>query len=89
MSDVEASTQGMLDTDTVILLPRLRDPQHLPPLLAIPTVSLAELWSWPTNSSSVRGRMRAPSAALLACLPTRRASKQVAVISLAINDARN
>ena len=43
MSDVETPTHGLLDTNTVILLPRLRDPQQLPPVPAITTVSLAEL----------------------------------------------
>ncbi len=43
MSDVEPPTRGLLDTNTVILLARLRDPQQLPPVPAIATVSLAEL----------------------------------------------
>ena len=43
MSDGETPTRGLLDTNTVILLPRLRDPQQLPPVPAITTVSLAEL----------------------------------------------
>ena len=43
MSDVEPPTRGLLDTNTVIRLARLRDPQQLPPVPAIATVSLAEL----------------------------------------------
>ena len=43
VSDVEPPTRGLLDTNTVILLARLRDPQQLPPVPAIATVSLAEL----------------------------------------------
>lgn len=43
MSDVEFPTRGLLDTNTVILLPRLRDPQQLPPAATITAVSLAEL----------------------------------------------
>lgn len=37
------SEQGILDTSTVILLPRLTDPGQLPPVPAITTVTLAEL----------------------------------------------
>ena len=43
MSDVDAPTRGLLDTNTVILLQRLRDPQQLPPEATITAVSLAEL----------------------------------------------
>lgn len=37
------SEQGILDTSTVILLPRITDPTHLPPLPSITAVTLAEL----------------------------------------------
>lgn len=43
MSDVAPAQRGILDTNTVILLPRLRDAQHLPALPAITTITLAEL----------------------------------------------
>ena len=43
MSDGGPPTHGLLDTNTVILLARLRDPQQLPPVPAIATASLAEL----------------------------------------------
>ena len=52
MSDVETPTHGLLDTNTVILLPRLRDPQQLPPVPAITTVSLAELSVGPLVATS-------------------------------------
>ena len=34
---------GLLDTNTVILLPRITDPEHLPDEPAISTITLAEL----------------------------------------------
>jgi tRNA(fMet)-specific endonuclease VapC len=37
------STRGVLDTSTVILLPRLRDPNQLPAEPLITTITLAEL----------------------------------------------
>ena len=52
MSDVETPTHGLLDTNTVILPPRLRDPQQLPPVPAITTVSLAELSVGPLVATS-------------------------------------
>ena len=55
MSDGESPTHGLLDTNTVILLARLRGPQQLPSVPAITTVSLAELsvgpW-WPRRSGN-------------------------------------
>ena len=46
MSDGDNPTHGLLDTNTVKLLPRLRDPQQLPPVPAITTVSgRAVRWS--------------------------------------------
>ncbi len=42
MSDV-VPQRGVLDTNTLILLPRLQDPKHLPAVSAITTISLAEL----------------------------------------------
>ncbi|MFN7150443.1 MAG: type II toxin-antitoxin system VapC family toxin [Microthrixaceae bacterium] len=38
-----STSQGLLDTSTVILLPRLVDPTHLPAEPMISTVTLAEL----------------------------------------------
>ena len=43
MSDVAPAQRGVLDTNTVILLPRLQDARQLPALPAITTVTLAEL----------------------------------------------
>ena len=43
MSDVAPVQRGVLDTNTVILLPRLQDARQLPALPAITTVTLAEL----------------------------------------------
>ena len=43
MSDVAPTQRGVLDTNTVILLPRLQDVRHLPALPAITTITLAEL----------------------------------------------
>lgn len=43
MSSSEAATAGLLDTSTVILLPRLRAPSQLPAEPRISTITLAEL----------------------------------------------
>ena len=43
MSDVAPTQRGVLDTNTVILLPRLQDVRHVPALPAITTITLAEL----------------------------------------------
>lgn len=43
MSKSERRTIGLLDTSTVILLPRIVDPDHLPEEPAISTITLAEL----------------------------------------------
>ncbi len=43
MSDIIPAHRGVLDTNTLILLPRLRDPRRLPAVPAITTISLAEL----------------------------------------------
>ena len=43
MSDVAPTQRGVLDTNTVILLPRLQDVRQLPALPAITTITLAEL----------------------------------------------
>ena len=41
--DAAAATRGVLDTSTVILLPRLRDPRVLPAEPVITAITLAEL----------------------------------------------
>ena len=56
MSEGETTTHGLLDTNTVILLARLRDPQELPPVPAISTVSLAELSVGPLVATTERER---------------------------------
>ncbi len=56
MSEGETPTHGLLDTNTVILLARLRDPQQLPPVPAISTVSLAELSVGPLVATTERER---------------------------------
>ena len=56
MSGGETPTHGLLDTNTVILLARLRDPQQLPPVPAISTVSLAELSVGPLVATTERER---------------------------------
>ena len=38
---------GLLDASTLILLPRLRDPEILPEALLISSITLAELSVWP------------------------------------------
>lgn len=43
MSDIIPAHRGVLDTNTLILLPRLRDARQLPSVPAITTISLAEL----------------------------------------------
>ena len=43
MSDVAPTQRGVLDTNTVILLPRLQDVRQLPALPAITTITLAKL----------------------------------------------
>ena len=43
MSDVAPAQRGVLDTNTVILLPRLQDARQLPAAPAITTITLAEL----------------------------------------------
>ena len=43
MSDVAPAQRGVLDTNTVILLPRLQNARRLPALPAITTITLAEL----------------------------------------------
>lgn len=43
MSDAAPAQRGVLDTNTLILLPRLRDARQLPPVPVITTISLAEL----------------------------------------------
>lgn len=43
MSDVAPALRGVLDTNTVILLPRLQNARQLPALPAITTITLAEL----------------------------------------------
>ena len=43
MSDIIPAHRGVLDTNTLILLPRLRDARQLPAVPAITTISLAEL----------------------------------------------
>ena len=56
MSKGETPTHGLLDTNTVILLARLRDPQQLPPVPAISTVSLGELSVGPLVATTERER---------------------------------
>jgi len=56
LSEGETPTHGLLDTNTVILLARLRDPQQLPPVPAISTVSLAELSVGPLVATTERER---------------------------------
>lgn len=48
---------GLLDTSTVINLPRLTDPESLPDVPLISTVTLAELSVGPLVASSDRERM--------------------------------
>ena len=43
MTPPTPATQGLLDTSTVILLPRIRDPEALPVEPLISTITLAEL----------------------------------------------
>ena len=43
MSEVETPARGVLDTNAVILLPRLRDEEQLPRVSFITAISLAEL----------------------------------------------
>ena len=43
MSEVETPARGVLDTNAVILLPRLRDEDQLPRVSFITAISLAEL----------------------------------------------
>jgi len=56
MSDGEPPPHGLLDTNTVILLAWLRDPQQLPPVPATTTVSLAELSVSPLVATTERER---------------------------------
>ena len=55
------ATNGLLDTSTVILLPRLRDPSVLPSHPAISTITLAELSVGPlvTDDPSERAARQA------------------------------
>jgi tRNA(fMet)-specific endonuclease VapC len=43
VSGLAGQRVGLLDTNTVILLPRITDPEHLPDEPAISTITLAEL----------------------------------------------
>jgi len=58
---VTPATNGLLDTSTVILLPRLRDPSVLPSHPAISTITLAELSVGPlvTDDPSERAARQA------------------------------
>ncbi len=51
-------SHGLLDTNTVILLPRLKDPGHLPSESLISTVTLAELTAGPLAASNETERAR-------------------------------
>lgn len=57
----EAPTAGLLDTSTVILLPRLSDSAPLPTVALISTVTLAELSVGPlaATTEAERGRRQA------------------------------
>ncbi len=50
--------RGLLDTSTVVLLPRLRDPAVLPPEPLISTITLAELSVGPLVATSDDERAR-------------------------------
>ena len=63
MSEVAPAQRGVLDTNTVILLPRLQDARQLPAAPAITTITLAELSVGP----------------LLAATETKRAARQAHV----------
>lgn len=52
----EPSLQGLLDTNTVILLPQLSDPERLPKEPLISTVTLAELSVGPLVATTDRER---------------------------------
>ena len=52
MSDIAPAQRGVLDTNTVILLPRLQNARQLPALPAITTITLAELSVGPLLSAT-------------------------------------
>jgi predicted nucleic acid-binding protein len=52
VSPESSPTAGLLDTNTVILLPRLRDPDDLPAEPTIATITLAELSVGPLVATS-------------------------------------
>lgn len=56
MSAPAKRTVGLLDTNTVILLPRITDPDHLPDEPAISTITLAELSVGPLVTDDERER---------------------------------
>ncbi len=56
MSDAAPAQRGVLDTNTVILLPRLRDARQLPALPAITTITLAELSVGPLLAATEEDR---------------------------------
>ena len=56
MSDAALAQRGVLDTNTVILLPRLQDARQLPALPAITTITLAELSVGPLLAATEENR---------------------------------
>ena len=56
MSDAAPAQRGVLDTNTVILLPRLQDARQLPALPAITTITLAELSVGPLLAATEEDR---------------------------------
>lgn len=52
----ERPERGLLDTSTVILLARLKDPGHLPRTPLISTITLAELSAGPLLADNPSGR---------------------------------
>ena len=56
MSDAAPTQRGVLDTNTVILLPRLRDARQLPARPAITTITLAELSVGPLLAATPEDR---------------------------------
>ncbi len=52
MSGSSTAGAGLLDTNTVILLPRIADPDHLPTEPTISTITLAELSVGPLVAST-------------------------------------
>ena len=56
MSGAAPAQRGVLDTNTVILLPRLQDARQLPALPAITTITLAELSVGPLLAATEENR---------------------------------